>query len=314
MASAILPLRNSAGLGLGLEPGMTARISAVINTLNEEKNLPFALRSVQQWVDEIVVVDMQSDDRTVEIARSFGAKVHLHPGPGFQYPPRAFAANQASSEWILIVDADELIPVALSRDLRSMADSGEADVVLLPRTNYLLGAVIHHTGWGPMQDTQVRFFRKGFVIASSLAHQDFKPVDGARTKVLSYRGDNAIVHFNYMDTFHFVDKMNRYTSVEAMQAVEKGRSPIRALAQASKEFFARYVKNRGFLDGWRGFYLSLFMVFYRIVTAAKIEELYTVGPRERIESQYHQEAEEILKAYGEVQSPHAQVAGQHRSD
>ncbi len=77
---------------------------------------------------------------------SFGAKVHLHPGPGFQYAPRAFALKQASSEWVLVIDADELIPVALSRDLRRMADSGEADVALLPRVNYLLGAALGYTG------------------------------------------------------------------------------------------------------------------------------------------------------------------------
>jgi glycosyltransferase involved in cell wall biosynthesis len=288
---------------------MKPRISAVINTLNEEKNLPFALRSVQPWVDEIVVVDMYSTDRTVEIAREFGAQVHLHPGPGFQYAPRAFAVNQASSEWILMLDADELIPVALSRDLRRMADSGEADVVDLPFTNYLLGAVIHHTGWGVTQDRHMRFFRKGFVVGTSLAHQDFKPVEGARISVLPYRGDNAIVHFNYLDSYHFIYKMNTYTSIEAMQALEKGRSPLRPLAQAAKEFLSRYLIFRGFLDGWRGFYLSLFMVFYRITTAAKLQELRAVGPRERVESRYRQEAEEILKAYSEPQSSAASCCG-----
>lgn len=283
---------------------MKPRISAVINTLNEEKNLPFALRSVQPWVDEIVVVDMYSTDRTVEIAREFGAQVHLHRGPGFNYAPRAFAVNQASSEWILVVDADELIPVALSRDLRCMADSGEADVVHVPRINYLLGAVVRNTGWGPMQDIRPCFFRKGFVVASSLAHQDFKPVEGARVKVLSYRGNNAIVHFNYLDSSHFIDKLNRYTSIEAMQALgkRKHRSHLEALARAAKEFLSRYVRHRGFRDGWRGFYLSLFMTFYHIAIAAKLQELEALGPRERIESRYRQEAEEVLKAYGEPQS------------
>ncbi|MBZ5671820.1 MAG: glycosyltransferase family 2 protein [Acidobacteriia bacterium] len=286
---------------------MKPRISAVINTLNEEKNLPFALRSVQPWVDEIVVVDMYSTDRTVEIAREFGAQVYLHRGPGFNYPPRAFAVNQASSEWILVVDADELIPVALSRDLRRMADSGEADVALLPRINYLLGAVIRYTAWGARQDAQVRFFKKGFVVGSSVAHRDFKPVEGARIKVLSYRGDNAIVHFNYLDSQQFIERLNRYTSIEANQAFERGerRTPVRALLRGVKEFGDRYIRAGGFRDGWRGFYLSLFMSFYRIVTAAKLQELTALGRRELIESRYRQEAEEILKAYGESHSPAA---------
>jgi glycosyltransferase involved in cell wall biosynthesis len=286
---------------------MAPRISVVVNTLNEEKNLPFALRSVRPWADEIVVVDMYSTDRTVEIAREFGAQVYLHRGPGFNYPPRAFAVNQASSEWTLVVDADELIPVALSRDLRRMADSGEADVVLLPRTNYLLGAVIHHTGWGATQDVQARFFRKGFVVASSLAHQDFIPIEGARIKALPYRGDNAIVHFNYLDSQQFIERLNRYTSIGAKQAFERGKrmTPLGALLRGAKHFGDRYIRARGFRDGWRGFYLSLFMSFYRIVMAAKLHELTVLGPRELTESRYRQEAEEILRAYGESQSPAA---------
>lgn len=284
---------------------MKPRISAVINTLNEEKNLPFALRSVQPWVDEIVVVDMYSTDRTVEIAREFGAQVCLHRGPGFNYAPRAFAVNQASSEWVLVVDADELIPVALSRDLRRMAESGEADVALIPRTNYMLGAVIRHTGCGATQDAQVRFFRKGFVVACSLAHQDFKPVEGARVKALPYRGDNAIVHFTYLDSQQFIERLNRYTSIEAQQAFEQGEriTPVGALVKAAKQFGGRYIIWKGFQDGWRGLYLSLFYSFYKIVTAAKLQELIALGHRERIESWYRQEAEETLKAYGEPKSP-----------
>jgi len=282
---------------------MKPRISVVINTLNEEKNLSFALRSVQPWADEIVVVDMYSTDRTVEVARKFGAQVHFNRGPGFNYAPRAFAVNQASSEWILVVDADELIPVALSHDLRRVAESSETDVVLIPRTNYMLGGVIRYTGCGATQDSQVRFFRKGSVVASSLAHQDFKPVTGARVKMLPYRGDNAIVHFTYVDSQQFIERLNRYTSIEAMQGFERGEriTPLGALVKAAKHFGARYILWRGFQDGWRGLYLSLFYAFYKIVMAAKLQEL-TVRRPEQIESWYRQEAEGILKTYCESQS------------
>ncbi len=276
---------------------MKPRISAVINTLNEEKNLPLALRSLQPWVDEIVVVDMNSCDRTVQIAQTFGAKVCGHPGPGFQYAPRAFALRQASCEWILVVDADELIPVALSRDLLRIAASNRADAVRLPRVNYLLGSAMRYTGWGPRQDYQLRFFKKGLVVGSSIAHRDFEPAVGAQVEVLPFRGDNAIIHFNYFDSSHFIDKMNVYTSIEAMQSSGKRASCGWALARAVYEFLSRYVVHLGFLDGWRGFYLSLLMVFYRVASAVKLKELRTLGPRQRIESRYRQEAEEMLKAY-----------------
>jgi len=278
---------------------MRPRISAVINTLNEEKNLPFALRSLQTWVDEIIVVDMHSNDRTADVARSFGAKVYLHRGPGFDYAPRAFALGQAKTEWVLVLDADELVPVNLSRDLRQLADSGEIDVALIPRVNYLLGAALRETGWGPAQDPQMRFFRNGFVIGTSQAHQDFKPVENARIKVLSYSGHNAIIHFNYVDSAQFIDKLNRYTTIEARQAFERGQrtKPLGAALSGAREFAFRYIKAKGFRDGWRGFYLSFFMAFYRIAVAVKLQELHSVGPREDVEALYRQEAERILAPY-----------------
>src|SRR5262245_29586580 len=100
---------------------MAPGISVVINTRNEEKNLPHALRSVRPWVDEIIVVDMCSEDRTVEIARSFGAKTFPHEPLGYCEPARAFALGQATQPWVLILDADEMVPAPLSRALRSAA-------------------------------------------------------------------------------------------------------------------------------------------------------------------------------------------------
>lgn len=271
-------------------------ISVVVNTLNEEKNLPGALRSVRAWADEIVVVDMHSRDRTVDIARQFGAKVFFHEAPGL---PREFAVAQASYDWIMVLDADELVPLALGRELRNIAKSGDADVVVLPRENYLLGAPMSHTGWGPSQDGQARFFRKGKVLTSLIVHRELLPAPGARVLKLPYNGSNAIVHFNYLDAAHFLEKLNRYTSVEARQARERGErvTPWRALVWSAREFQARFIKSRGYRDGWRGFYLSCFMAFYRLATCAKLEELEKVGPRESVEARYRQEAESVLSQY-----------------
>jgi glycosyltransferase involved in cell wall biosynthesis len=281
---------------------MEPRISVVINTLNEEKNLPRALRSVRAWADEIVVVDMHSRDRTADIARQFGARVVLHEGPGFDYAPREFAVAQATHDWVMVLDADELVPLALGRELRDIAKLGDADVVVLPRENYLFGARMGHTGWGPSEDGQARFFRKGRVFASSIAHQDFMPAPGARVLKLPYNGRNAIVHFNYLDATQFLEKLNRYTSIEARQARDRGErvTPWRALVRVAREFQARFVRGRGYRDGWRGFYLSCFMAFYRLTTCAKLEELERVGPRESVEAEYHQVAERVLSEYEEL--------------
>jgi (heptosyl)LPS beta-1,4-glucosyltransferase len=286
---------------------MAPRISVVVNTLNEEKNLPFALRSVRPWVDEIVVVDMHSDDRTVDIAREFGARVFLHERVGFADPARAFALEQTCGDWILILDADEIIPFPLSRVLLRTAHSDTADVVRIPMLNYLLGAPLMHTSWGPDQDPHFRFFKKGCLTATSTVHNYLHLVPGSRVFKLRFEPGLAIVHFNYLDSEQFIERLNRYTSIEAKQAFERGEriTAVGALVKGARGFGGRYIRGMGFQDGWRGFYLSLFTSFYRIVTAAKLHELKALGQRERIESRYRQEAEEILKAYGEPQSPAA---------
>jgi (heptosyl)LPS beta-1,4-glucosyltransferase len=280
---------------------MRSSISVVINTLNEERNLGYALRSVYSWADELVVVDMHSQDRTVEIARQFGAKVYLHDGPGFQYAPREFAIAQASCEWTLVLDADELVPLELSHELKRIAESLSADVVVVPRENYSLASLIKYTGWGPEDDAQTRFFRKGFLLGSSRVHRDFEPRPGARVTRLPYQEGHAIVHFNYLDCEEFIEKLNRYTSLEAQEAYESGaRVPERAtLFRAAKEFAWRYWKRRGYRDGWRGFYLSLFMAFYRVVSCAKLTELAEVGGRQAAEKIYQEEAERILEDYSQ---------------
>src|SRR3989344_399647 len=86
------------------------RISVVINTLNEEKNLPRALSSVKNFADEVVVVDMKSKDNTQVLARNYGAKVYEHEQSGYVEPARNFAISKATSDWIFILDADEEVP------------------------------------------------------------------------------------------------------------------------------------------------------------------------------------------------------------
>jgi glycosyltransferase involved in cell wall biosynthesis len=279
---------------------MPPRLSVVINTLNEERNLPFALRSVRPWADEIVVVDMHSDDRTVEIARSFGARVFTHERMGFADPARAFACAQATGDWILVLDADELVPPPLSRRLRALAAEGAADVVRIPRLNFLLGGPLLHSGWNPERDRQLRFFRRGAVTMTPLIHRAPEPRPGTRMLDLPYEAGSALLHFNYLDADQFLERLNRYTSIEAVQALARGdrSTPLRTLVAAAAEWARRYVWHAGFRDGWRGFYLCLFMAFYRVAAAAKLEERTAVGPRSAVDARYRAEAERVLAGYG----------------
>ncbi len=299
-----------------------SRISVVINTLNEETNLPYALRSVQRWVDEIIVVDMHSEDRTVEIARAFGAAVYLHKRLSFADPAREFTLAQATGDWILVLDADELIPPPLSRELRRIVQSDCADVVMIPRQEYMLGAPLRYTGWGPEQNKHPRFFKRDFMEPDSAIHHFLKPTPSARILSLPYHSGDAMVHFAHLDTAQFLDKLNRYTTIEASQSFERGhgapplwvlrdmtpyprlrsffrhrRNPWWAVLYAFMMFLSRYIKNCGYRDGWRGIYLSLFTGLYFLVNYAKLTELETVGTRETTEARYHDVAESILSEY-----------------
>src|SRR5580692_2078335 len=201
---------------------MAPRISAVINTLNEENNLPYTLGSVQPWVDEIIVVDMYSDDRTVQIAREFGAKVFFHERVGFADPARAFALEQASADWIFMLDADEVVPLPLSKLLLRIASSDGFDAVRIPWLNYMLGAPLMHTNCGPDQTRLFRFFKKNYVTTTSTIHNYYHLVPGSRVLTLKFEPGLAVSHFAYFDSKHFMDKLNRYTSIEAQQAFERG--------------------------------------------------------------------------------------------
>ena len=279
---------------------MAIRISAVINTLNEEKNLGFALRSIRSWVDEIIVVDMYSNDRTVEIAREFKAEVYFHKPAGYADPARAFALSKATGDWILILDADEIVPEPLSRRLIEFArDGSSADVVKIPRLNYMLGAPMGFTGWGPHQDKQLRFFRRGIVDANETIHNYLNPASHSRILELPFESGLCLVHFPYSDTFSILEKLNRYTTIEARQALGRGEKggPARALFNALKEFITRYLKAGGYRDGWRGLHLSIIMGVYRLLTYLKLEELREIGEAESVVTGYGRTAERTVSAY-----------------
>ncbi len=278
---------------------MTPSISIVINTLNEEANLPYAIRSVRTWADEIIVVDMHSKDRTVETAHAFGAKVYFHERTAAVEGARSFAVAQATRDWVLLLDADEIIPQPLSAKLLQIASTDAADVVIIPRLNYLLGAPLRHTGWDPREDKHARFFKKDRVEFSPEIHAFIRPVPGARLLTLSGL-DNAVMHhFNYLDSEHFLQKLNRYTTVEAEEAFARGEQAgmMKAAYRALKEFASRYIYKQGFRDGWRGFYLSGFMAMYRFSSCAKLQELHTSGGRGEIAEKYRRAAEETIAGY-----------------
>jgi (heptosyl)LPS beta-1,4-glucosyltransferase len=289
-----------------MQPQVKPKISAVILTFNEEKNIAYALRSVASWTDEIIVVDMYSEDRTVEIAQSFGAKTILHPRLGFQDPARSFAMDNATGDWIINLDADEIVPFKLSKELIHIAENDLADVCSIPRLNYIGGKPMLHSGWDPNGDRQFRFFKKGTLEFSPLVHVRPKPAPGKRLRKLTYPASKGLIHFNYLDSTQFLEKLNRYTSFEASQAFDSGLnfSFTSFFVRPAVEFVKRYIFFQGFRDGWNGFYYSFLMVLYKMTQAMKLRELKKIGSREDIRLKYQAIAEEEVRQFDKLEVGH----------
>jgi glycosyltransferase involved in cell wall biosynthesis len=272
-------------------------VAAVLVARNEEKNLPFALRSVAGWVGEIVVVDMDSTDRTVEIARSFGAVVHRHEPVGFADPARAFAIAQVTAEWVVMLDADELVTPGLRDSIREAIASGQTDAIWLPYSNYLFGRRMSASSWGYRRSRHLRVFRRDAIEFTDRIHHFMAPKSAARVTTIPYSAGVSVIHFNYRSIRQFVEKTNRYTDIEAAQAREEGRRPPNVLSLVGRpvvEFVNQLVVKRGYRDGWAGVYIAGLMAFYRFAERAKLRELLERGDEAAMEAAYVDLAEEWL--------------------
>lgn len=275
-------------------------VSVLVHTLNEEKNIRNCLETLK-WADEIIIVDMYSDDRTVEIASEYTDRIFFHERMGYADPARQFGLEKASFNWILIVDADEQVPLRLKERLKTIIEEEPGDIISVPHSNYFFGYLMKLTGWGPMQDTHHRFFKKEFVYISDKIHSDFQEREDARIYEI-IDPEEGFIHFNYIDFEHFLEKLNRYTTIEAKAMFERGEDlRLRSVIhQIFSEFHKRYITLGGRKDGFRGFSLSFLMGMYRLVTYAKLKlmnEYDSQFPAEKIEEKYQKIAEDVISEY-----------------
>ena len=200
---------------------MSAKISVVINTYNEEVNIERCLRSVI-WADDIVIVDMYSTDRTIRIAKKFNTRIFSHKQTQYVEPARNYAISKAKYDWILVVDADEEIPITLAKKLRVIADSNDISHVLIPRKNIVLGKWLKYCAeWA---NHQTRFFKKELADWSSDIHkQPFVKGKGYRLPALE---KYAIVHHYYSTISEFVSKFDVYTYKHALR-IKRNKIPSR---------------------------------------------------------------------------------------
>jgi len=222
------------------------RLSAVIITRNEAANLPGCLASLRGLVDEVVVVDSGSDDATVAIAESAGARVARRPFTGFGAAKQA-ALEMASGEWVLSVDADEQVTPALAAEIRSVIGAGRGPAGYLVRRDvFFLGRRLRFGGMN--NDWVLRVFRRESGRFSTDRVHERILVPGRPGRL---RG--TLVHHPYRSLAVHVEKMNRYTELQADALLARGRS-YRAWMwlRLPWKVFARLVLRLGVLDGTPG--------------------------------------------------------------
>ncbi len=242
------------------------RLSVTIIAWNEEERLRACLESVS-WADEIVVVDAESSDKTVQLAREFTDRVWVRPWPGFAVQ-KNFALEQATGDWVLSLDADERVTPELGDRIKAIVrDDGPADGYLIPRRNLFWGAWVRHGGLYP--DYQLRLFRRGagrFV--EDAVHESVR-VTG-RVETLA----EALLHQSYRDLEDFVRRSNRYSTLAAQDWLRRGRrvGVPGLIMKPLGRFFSMYIIRRGFLDGWRGLLLAVLYAEYVFLRMAKAWE------------------------------------------
>ncbi|MGE0041767.1 MAG: glycosyltransferase family 2 protein [Vicinamibacterales bacterium] len=243
-------------------PGVTVTVI----TRNEAANLAAALDSVA-WADEIVVVDSESTDDTVAIARRYTDRVIVRPWPGY-VAQKNFAAAEARHDWILSLDADERISARLADDIRAVLGQPDAAGYRMPRVTWHLGRWIRSTDWYP--DHQLRLYdRRRARWTGRLVHESVT-ADGP---VGALGGE--ILHYAYRDIAHHLQTMDRYTTLAARQMHEEGRRArwYDVLVRPRLAFVRNYLLRGGFRDGSAGLIVSWMNAQYVGLKYAKLWEL-----------------------------------------
>lgn len=224
-------------------------ISAVIITLNEEVHIERCLKSLQ-FADEIVVLDSYSTDRTVEIARKYTDKVSFREFRGFG-EQKAAALDLASCEWLLFVDADEVVSEGMASEICEVIEHGSCDGYRSPRLTYFLGRAMRYCGWYP--DYQLRLAKKCKArMPERLVHEHLE-VDGIIGTLRS-----PLIHYSYANMAVYTRKMFHYARAAAEQKQREGRKSRLSdlLFRPCFTFVKMYLLKQGFRDGLHGFILS----------------------------------------------------------
>lgn len=242
-------------------------ISAVVLTKNEEKNIERCLKSIS-WCDEIIVVDDQSIDLTVKIAKDFGAKIFVRKLDCDFASQRNFGLNKARGEWVLFVDADEEVPEALQREIKNVIKN--INGFYLKRRDYFLGKWLNYG-----ESAAIRLLRLG--------RKGTGEWKGKVDEVWEVRGikktlRTPLSHYSHPNLTQFLESINERSTLNSKRFYEVGkRMTFCEWLKPGLKFFQNYFLRLGLLDGIHGFVFAVLMSFHSFLVRGK---LYLIWKRE----------------------------------
>lgn len=245
------------------------KISVVINTYNAEQHLSAVLDSVRDF-DEVLICDMESTDRTLQIAELYGCRIITFPRGTYNIvePARQFAIEQASHPWLLFVDADELVSPTLRDFLYAHIEREDAEEgVAIPRKNYFMGRFMHAC----YPDYVLRFFRRDLTHWPAIIHAS-PVVNGRVLRLPSQRRDLALEHLANDSVHALLHKHNIYSDNEVAKRSDKHYGLGALLLRPSARFLRSYLLKGGFRDGIPGLIHAVTDAIYQFAIVAKILE------------------------------------------
>ena len=248
----------------------SVKISAVILTLNEEKNIGRCIDSIQEVADEILVVDSFSNDQTGEICKTKGARFVQNKFEGF-IEQETFATNQATYDYLLILDADEALSGELKKSISEVKLNWKYDAYSYSRLSQYCGKWIYHCGWYPDKKTRLINRKKGNWKGEN-PHHKFELRQGGKIKHL--KGD--LFHYAFLSISEHVITANKYSDVAAREVIKKNRNVnflVHVVLNPFYTFINKYFFKLGVLDGYYGFIICIVSSFANFLKYSKAFQL-----------------------------------------
>jgi len=252
------------------------RLSVAMITYNEEKKLGKTLESVKALADEIIIVDSHSSDKTVEIAKKYGAKVYDEDWKGFGAQKNS-ALDKCQGDWVLMIDADEVVSEKLAEKIQQIVSGTRDNIVYkINRNSVCFGKEIRHGGWS--KQYAIRLVRRDSGRWNeNKVHEQF--IHKQKEKKIKEK----ILHYSYLDLEEYLAKFNKYTSLSALQNYKnrKNANVLNIIFSPGFKFIKMYIIKLGFLDGIEGFLLASLSATYNMAKYYKLRQMYNEDKNKR---------------------------------